>query len=52
LYDEGVSAVLTLADGPVSLEESMARAAELVARAAEGAMRLILIGERLARTRT
>jgi glycerate 2-kinase len=51
LYDEGVSAVLALADGPVSLEESMTRAAELVARAAEGAMRLILIGEQLARTR-
>ncbi len=44
LYDRGVSAVVPLVDGPMSLDESMARAPALVAAAAERAMRLIEIG--------
>jgi glycerate kinase len=47
LYAAGVGAVLTLPDGPLSLEESMARAGELVRGAAERAMRLMLLGARL-----
>jgi glycerate 2-kinase len=47
LYAAGVSAVLALPDGPLTLEESMARAAELVTTAAEQAMRLIRIGSML-----
>ncbi|MBF6591104.1 MAG: glycerate kinase [Ktedonobacterales bacterium] len=45
----GIDAALPLADGPLSLEESMSRAPELVAAAAERAMRLILMGEEMAR---
>lgn len=44
LYDHGVSAVLPLADGPLTLDESMARAPDLVAAAASRALRLIQIG--------
>ncbi len=44
LYARGVSAVLPLPDGPLTLDESMARAAELVAAAAERTMRLIQVG--------
>jgi glycerate kinase len=47
LYDHGLSAVVPIPDGPVTLEESMARAPELLARAAERAMRLVLVGRRL-----
>jgi glycerate kinase len=47
LYAAGVNAVLPIADGPLTLDESMARAADLVASAAERALRLILIGARL-----
>lgn len=49
LYARGVSAVVPLADGPLTLEESMRRAGELVASAAERAMRLMLTGQRIAR---
>jgi glycerate kinase len=48
LYATGISAVLPLPDGPLPLEESMARAEELVTAAAERAMRLIQIGTALA----
>lgn len=51
LYAAGVSAVLTLPDGPMALDESMARAAELVAGAAERAARLIDVGARLPHAR-
>lgn len=44
LFAQGISAVMPLADGPLTLDESMARAAELVSAAAERAMRLIQIG--------
>jgi glycerate 2-kinase len=47
LYAHGVSAVVPLPDGPLTLDESMARAAELVAAAAERAMRLIQLETRL-----
>jgi glycerate kinase len=43
----GIDAALPLADGPLALEESMARAAELVTAAASRAMRLLLLGRRL-----
>jgi glycerate kinase len=49
MFEDGVSAVLALADGPLTLAESMARAPDLVAAAAERAMRLIRVGEHLAR---
>lgn len=44
LYARGVSAVVPIPDGPLSLDESMHRGRELVASAAERAMRLISIG--------
>jgi glycerate kinase len=44
LYAHGVSAVVPLPDGPLTLDECMARATELVAAAAERAMRLIQVG--------
>ena len=44
LFAQGIRAVMPLADGPLTLDESMARAAELVSAAAERAMRLIQIG--------
>lgn len=47
LYAHGVDAVLPIPDGPITLEESMARAGELVAGATERALRLILVGTRL-----
>jgi glycerate kinase len=43
----GIDAALPLADGPLTLDESMARAAELVGAAASRAMRLLLLGRRL-----
>jgi glycerate kinase len=48
LADLGIDAALPIADGPLSLEESMARAAELIEAAAARAMRLIAVGRRLA----
>jgi glycerate kinase len=48
LYARGVHAVVPLADGPRTLAESMAHAAELVAGAAERALRLVLVGAALA----
>ena len=44
----GIDAALPIADGPLSLEESMARATELVEAAAARAMRLIAVGRSLA----
>jgi glycerate kinase len=44
LYARGVSAVVPLPDGPLTLDEGMARAGELVTAAAERAMRLIRVG--------
>jgi glycerate kinase len=44
----GIDAALPIADGPLSLEASMARATELVESASARAMRLIAVGQRLA----
>jgi glycerate kinase len=52
LYARGVSAVLPIPDGPLTLDESMRRATELVAAAAERALRLVLLGARFAVHRT
>jgi glycerate 2-kinase len=43
----GIDAALPLADGPITLEESVARAAELVTTASARAMRLLLLGRGL-----
>lgn len=40
----GIDAALAIADGPLALDESMARAAELLAAASARALRLILVG--------
>lgn len=42
-YDHGINAVLSIAPGAISLRQVMASAEELVADAAERALRLILI---------
>jgi glycerate kinase len=51
LYESGVHALVPLADGPRTLAESMAHAAELTADAAERALRLVLVGAGLAERR-
>jgi glycerate kinase len=51
LFTRGVRAVVPLADGPRTLAESMAHAAELAEGAAERALRLVLIGASLAERR-
>ena len=43
LYQYGIDAVLSIVPGPISLRESVANAKELIADAAEQALRLILI---------
>ncbi len=43
----GIDAAIPLADGPLSLEESMARAAELVTSATARALRLLMLGRSL-----
>lgn len=48
LAELGIEAALPIEDGPLSLEESMARAAELLQAAATRAMRLVAIGRSLA----
>jgi len=50
LHRHGVAAALSIAPGPVSLEELQQAAAELIAAAAEEAMRLLLTGATLRRT--
>jgi glycerate 2-kinase len=44
----GLDVAMPIGDGPLNLEESMARAPELLAAAAERALRLILLGRELA----
>jgi glycerate kinase len=46
LYARGINAVVPIADGPLALDESMRRARELLAAAAERALRLVLVGMR------
>lgn len=43
LYKEGVTAVLSIANKPMTLEQSMAQAAELLEQAAEQAMRIYAV---------
>jgi len=42
VYEQGIDAVLSIAPGPISLEQSMADAEKLIANAAECAMRLFV----------
>jgi glycerate kinase len=44
LYDEGFTAFFSLVDGPIPTAEAMARAGELLERAAENVVRLFLKG--------
>lgn len=44
LYAHGVTALLPIAPGPITLEDAIARASELLADAAERALRLLLAG--------
>ncbi|MBT9160456.1 MAG: glycerate kinase [Dehalococcoidia bacterium] len=46
VYQHGIDAVLSIAPGPISVEQSMAEAERLIADAAECAMRLFLSGIR------
>ncbi|MBC8235053.1 glycerate kinase [bacterium] len=43
-YNEGIDAMMSIAPGPISLEEAIARSSELVADTAEQAARIIKIG--------
>ncbi len=47
LHDRGIAALLSTADGPLSLEAAMAQAAELLERATAEAVRLIGLGRGL-----
>ncbi|MGE5589182.1 MAG: glycerate kinase [Bacillota bacterium] len=47
LHQHNVAALLSIAPGPLSLEEAIAQAGALLARAAEEAMRLVILGLRL-----
>jgi glycerate kinase len=42
VYDQGIDAVLSIAPGPISLDQSMAEAEKLLANAAECAMRFVV----------
>jgi glycerate 2-kinase len=44
IYQSGIDSALSIAPGPITLDESMARAGKLIADAAERAIRLVLIG--------
>lgn len=46
-HDHGIDAFLSVVDAPMTLEDAVARAPELVAACAEHVMRLVLIGQRL-----
>jgi glycerate kinase len=48
VLNEGVDAILSLCPGPISLEDAVARAPELLERAAEQAVRCFLAGRRSA----
>jgi glycerate kinase len=43
VYAEGMTAIMSIAPGPITREESIARAGDLIADAAEQAMRLITV---------
>ncbi|MDE3077070.1 MAG: glycerate kinase, partial [Chloroflexota bacterium] len=44
-YGEGISGIMTITPGPMTLEEAQAGAAELIADATARAMRLMAIGK-------
>jgi glycerate kinase len=46
LYAQGITALFSIADGPMTLEEAMAHASALLERAAENTIRLYLAPER------
>ncbi len=46
LLSKGIDAIFSVADGPISLEESQERIEELLERTAESIMRTIIIGKR------
>ena len=48
-YEEGIDAMMSIAPGPISLEEAIACSSELVSDTAERAARIIKIGFNLAR---
>jgi len=43
LYEQGISSILCIAPGPISVEESQGKASQLITDTAERAMRLIMI---------
>ncbi len=43
VYEQGIDAVLSIAPGPISLEQSMAEAEKLIISSAENAMRLFMV---------
>lgn len=47
LHEHGITALLSIADGPMPLEQAMARAAELLERTAGEVARLVDLGRRL-----
>jgi glycerate kinase len=52
VYQHGIDALVPLADGPMTLEESMARVGELLEQAAERVVRLYLSGAGELKSRT
>jgi len=42
VYEQGIDAILSIAPGPISLDQSMANAEKLITNAAECAMRLFM----------
>lgn len=48
LHEQGIAALLAIADGPMPLGQAMERAAELLERAAGEAARLVALGMRIA----
>ncbi len=51
VHEHGIDATLSIQPAPMSLDESTQRASELIADAAEEAMRLILVGARVSAAR-
>jgi glycerate kinase len=46
-YETGIDAIMSITPGPISLDESMARAGELISDAAARAMRLIILRRKM-----
>jgi glycerate kinase len=49
VYAEGIDALISIAPGPITLEESLSRAGELIMESAQTALRLIRIGNKVYR---